>query len=85
MQACSDVEEVVVFFYNPNIHPRKEYEIRKEENKEYCKRIGVEFVDCDYDVQNWYARMKGEFFYVQLQNILQSVGFIKCYFLYSAE
>ena len=85
MQACSDLEEVVVFFYNPNIHPRKEYEIRKEENKEYCKRIGVEFVDCDYDVQNWYSRMKGEFLYVQLQNILQSVGFIKCYFLYSAE
>ena len=90
MQACSDLEEVVVFFYNPNIHPRKEYEIRKEENKEYCKRIGVEFVDCDYDVQNWYSRMKGEFLYVwmrvdQLQNILQSVGFIKYNFLYSAE
>ena len=26
----SDVlDEVVVFFYNPNIHPRREYEIRK--------------------------------------------------------
>lgn len=24
------LEKVVVFFYNPNIHPRKEYEIRKE-------------------------------------------------------
>ena len=59
MQA-SEVEEVVVFFYNPNIHPRKEYEIRKEENKEYCKRIGVEFIDCDYDVKNWYSRMKGK-------------------------
>jgi len=58
MQASS-VNEVVVFFYNPNIHPRKEYEIRKEENKEYCKRIGVEFVDVDYDVENWYERMKG--------------------------
>uniref|UniRef100_A0A7S3PXG6 Epoxyqueuosine reductase n=1 Tax=Chaetoceros debilis TaxID=122233 RepID=A0A7S3PXG6_9STRA len=61
--SCSDiVEEVVVFFYNPNIHPKKEYEIRKEENKEYCKRIGVEFIDCDYDVKNWYARMKGKEF-----------------------
>lgn len=59
MQA-SDVDEVTVFFYNPNIHPRKEYEIRKEENKEFCKRIGVKFIDCDYDVENWYARMKGE-------------------------
>jgi predicted adenine nucleotide alpha hydrolase (AANH) superfamily ATPase len=31
----------------------------QEENKEYCKRIGVEFIDCDYDVKNWYSRMKG--------------------------
>ena len=60
MMAGVDLEEVVVFFYNPNIHPRKEYEIRKEENKEFCSRIGVKFIDCDYDVENWYARMKGE-------------------------
>ncbi len=59
MTSCDSVDEVVVFFYNPNIHPRREYEIRKEENKEYCKRIGVTFIDCDYDVENWYARMKG--------------------------
>lgn len=57
---ASDIDEVVVFFYNPNIHPKKEYEIRKEENKEYCKRIGVKFIDVDYDVENWYSRMKGE-------------------------
>jgi len=57
---ASAVSEVVVFFYNPNIHPRKEYEIRKDENKEYCKRIGVTFIDVDYDVVNWYDRMKGK-------------------------
>jgi len=59
MCASDTLDEVVVFFYNPNIHPRKEYEIRKEENKKYCEKIGVPFVDCDYDVENWYARMKG--------------------------
>jgi predicted adenine nucleotide alpha hydrolase (AANH) superfamily ATPase len=53
------IDKVVVFFYNPNIHPRKEYDIRKEENKEFCLKIGVEFVDCDYEVKEWYARMKG--------------------------
>ena len=25
--------DVAVFFYNPNIHPKQEYEIRKDENK----------------------------------------------------
>jgi hypothetical protein len=59
MLASNNIDEVVVFFYNPNIHPKKEYEIRKQENKDYCMRIGVKFVDCDYDVENWYARMKG--------------------------
>jgi len=29
MCASEVLDEVVVFFYNPNIHPRKEYEIRK--------------------------------------------------------
>eukprot|EP00747_Dinoflagellata_sp_TGD_P058674 gnl/TRDRNA2_/TRDRNA2_151229_c0_seq2.p1 gnl/TRDRNA2_/TRDRNA2_151229_c0~~gnl/TRDRNA2_/TRDRNA2_151229_c0_seq2.p1 ORF type:complete len:333 (+),score=79.50 gnl/TRDRNA2_/TRDRNA2_151229_c0_seq2:59-1057(+) len=51
--------EVTIFFYNPNIHPRKEYEIRKEENKRYAKKHGVPFVDCDYDSGSWFARMKG--------------------------
>jgi len=56
---ASKVDEVVVFFYNPNIHPKKEYDIRKEENKRYCEKIGVTFIDCDYDSDNWYERMKG--------------------------
>lgn len=60
-EMCSSpqLDEVVVFFYNPNIHPRKEYEIRKTENKRYCEQLGIDFVDCDYDADNWYERMKG--------------------------
>lgn len=30
MVSSPQLDEVVVFFYNPNIHPRKEYDIRKE-------------------------------------------------------
>lgn len=59
MISCPQINEVVVFFYNPNIHPKKEYEIRKEENKIFCHRIGIQFIDCDYDSDNWYTRMKG--------------------------
>ena len=59
MKSSSLLQEVVVFFYNPNIHPRKEYEIRKDENKKWCDKIGVEFVDVDYDVERWYSRVKG--------------------------
>ncbi|MEQ9115545.1 MAG: epoxyqueuosine reductase QueH [Rickettsiales bacterium] len=48
-----------LFFYNPNIHPKKEYEIRKQENIRFAEKLGIEFIDADYDVQNWFHRVKG--------------------------
>ena len=48
-----------LFFYNPNIHPKKEYEIRKNENIRFAEKLGIPFVDADYDVQNWFRRAKG--------------------------
>ena len=50
---------VTVLWYNPNIHPRSEYEIRKEENKRYAIELGIPFVDLDYDVTEWLKRAKG--------------------------
>lgn len=54
----SDID-VTIFFYNPNIHPKKEYQIRKEENIRFAQKLGIKFIDADYDVQNWFARAKG--------------------------
>ena len=51
--------DVTIYFYNPNIHPRKEYELRKDENKRYAKILGIPFIDADYDVEEWYKRAKG--------------------------
>lgn len=48
-----------IFFYNPNIHPAKEYELRKEENIRFAEKLGVPFVDADYDTKNWFERVKG--------------------------
>ena len=48
-----------VFFYNPNIHPKKEYELRKEEDKRFCEKLGLAHHDGDYDVRNWFERIKG--------------------------
>ena len=50
---------LTIFFYNPNIHPKKEYKIRKNENIKYAQKIGINFIDADYDVQNWFKRAKG--------------------------
>lgn len=48
-----------LFFYNPNIHPKKEYEIRKQENKRYADQLQIPFIDADYDVDFWFLRTKG--------------------------
>ncbi|MBA2652275.1 MAG: epoxyqueuosine reductase QueH [Tatlockia sp.] len=48
-----------IFFYNPNIHPVQEYEIRKEENIAFAKAHDIPFIDADYDKDNWFARIKG--------------------------
>lgn len=51
--------EYTIFFYNPNIHPLKEYLLRKDENVRFAEKHGVPFVDADYDKDNWFARAKG--------------------------
>lgn len=51
--------QFTIFFYNPNIHPAKEYELRKEENIRFAKKLGVPFIDADYDAKNWFERVKG--------------------------
>ena len=56
--AASDIE-TTVYFYNPNIHPIEEYTIRKDENKRFCDQLGFEFIDADYDKENWFERIKG--------------------------
>jgi predicted adenine nucleotide alpha hydrolase (AANH) superfamily ATPase len=51
--------EYTVFFYNPNIHPVREYELRKQENIRFAEQHGIEFIDADYDVDNWFERVRG--------------------------
>ena len=51
--------EFSIFFYNPNIHPVKEYLLRKEENIRFAEKHNIPFIDCDYDTDNWFERAKG--------------------------
>ncbi|AGF48395.1 conserved hypothetical protein of the DUF208 family [Candidatus Kinetoplastibacterium oncopeltii TCC290E] len=48
-----------IFFYNPNIHPKQEYEIRKRENIRFAEKNNINFIDVDYDTDNWFGRIKG--------------------------
>ncbi|MBD2814198.1 epoxyqueuosine reductase QueH [Xenorhabdus sp. Flor] len=51
--------DFTIFFYNPNIHPLKEYELRKDENIRFAAQMGIPFIDADYDRDNWFERAKG--------------------------
>lgn len=48
-----------IYFYNPNIHPDREYEIRKNENIRFAEKHNIEFIDADYDRDNWFERVRG--------------------------
>lgn len=42
-----------VFYYNPNIFPREEYLVRKNECVRYCASLGIPMIDGDYDHDDW--------------------------------
>ncbi|MFD2235663.1 epoxyqueuosine reductase QueH [Phaeospirillum tilakii] len=64
---CGEVIEAIlasglsltVFFYNPNIQPREEYDRRKAEVIRLVRRNGAAFVDADYDPDRWQAHTRG--------------------------
>ena len=43
----------VIFYYNPNIYPLEEYEIRKNESKRHAESLGLTWIDGDYDHERW--------------------------------
>ena len=43
----------VIYYFNPNIWPREEYEIRKQESKRHAESLGLTWIDGDYDHEEW--------------------------------
>ena len=56
--AASDID-TTIYFYNPNIHPKDEYELRKDENIRFAEKLGMPIIDADYDRDEWFERTKG--------------------------
>ena len=48
-----------IFYFNPNIWPREEYEIRKEESKRHAESLGLRWIDGDYDHERWLEAVRG--------------------------
>ena len=52
-------EELVGFFYDPNIHPYSEYYLRLLDVKRSCKMLGIELIEGEYDVESWLDAVRG--------------------------
>ena len=48
-----------IFYYNPNIFPREEYDTRKFESKRHAESLGIRWIDGDYDHEQWLSQVKG--------------------------
>jgi predicted adenine nucleotide alpha hydrolase (AANH) superfamily ATPase len=51
--------EPTVYFYNPNIYPKEEYEHRKKEVVRYAQKMKIPFVDADYEIDGWLEAVQG--------------------------
>jgi len=52
-------EKLIGFFYDPNIHPYSEYQLRLLDVKRSCRKLGVELFEGDYDTENWLDAVRG--------------------------
>ena len=51
--------EPVIYYFNPNIYPLEEYEIRKNESKRHAESLGITWIDDDYDHAAWRCAVTG--------------------------
>lgn len=52
--------DITIFYYNPNISPKEEYDKRKEEQIRFIKNYDdIKFMDCDYDNELYNELIKG--------------------------
>ncbi len=52
-------EEIVGFFYDPNIHPYSEYILRLLDVEYSCKKLGIELIEGEYDYRGWFEAVRG--------------------------
>ena len=48
-----------IFYFNPNIFPYEEYEIRKNESKRHADSLDIPWIDGDYNHAQWLEQIQG--------------------------
>jgi len=52
-------EKLTGFFYDPNIHPYSEYQLRLLDVKRSCKMLGFDLIEGEYDYEGWIKAVRG--------------------------
>lgn len=52
-------KEAILYFYNPNIHPKEEYGRRLEAMRKVADMNGLELAEGKYDAEGWMERVRG--------------------------
>ncbi|HQS67664.1 MAG TPA: epoxyqueuosine reductase QueH [Sulfuricurvum sp.] len=52
-------EKLTGFFYDPNIHPYSEYQLRLLDVERSCKKLGIELIEGQYDFEDWMDAVRG--------------------------
>ncbi len=52
-------ERLVGYFYNPNIFPKSEYDLRLLDVKRSCNRLSIELIEGEYDDNYWANCVRG--------------------------
>ena len=52
-------EKLIGFFYDPNIHPYSEYKLRLLDVQYSCKKLGIELIEGNYDLESWLKIVQG--------------------------
>lgn len=59
LQADFPEEKLTGFFYDPNIHPYSEYQLRYLDVQRSCKMLGIDLLEGEYDFENWMDAVRG--------------------------
>ena len=52
-------ENLIAFFYDPNIQPYSEYYLRFLDVKRSCNKLGIKLIEGKYDFNNWLDSVRG--------------------------
>lgn len=59
LQKAYPEEKLIGFFYNPNIHPKSEHDLRLADVQRSCDMLGIELLRGEYDVDSWLDGVRG--------------------------